>query len=187
MLFSFGNGRIQIMGLGLRIFGQVAKWLFVISLPLLLISASIAGWFNSFPLYNYGFQEYQVSQATGLPQSELERAAHGLINYFNSADEYISLQVTNDQGHTFELFTPEEKEHFKDVKSLVRLDYNVLIGTGIFALVYAGLCLTWQRKERWHRLGSGLLIGSGITLAAMVALVIASLWTSTRSSCSSIS
>jgi integral membrane protein (TIGR01906 family) len=162
------------MELGFRVFGQAAKWLFIVSLPVLFISASIAGWFNSFPLYNYGFTEYQVSQATGLPPAELQRTARGLISYFNSSDEYISLEVTNNQGRTFELFTTEEKEHFKDVKGLVRLDYNLLIGTGIYALVYAALCLTWQRREHWHRLGSGLLIGSGITLGGVVALVVAS-------------
>jgi len=163
------------METGFRVFGQVAKWFFVCSLPVLLISASIAGWFNSVPLYNYGFTEYQVSQSTGLPPPELERAARGLIGYFNSSDEYISLQVTDDGGRSFELFTDEEKAHFKDVKGLVRLDYNLLIGTGIYSLLYAALCLTWQRREHWHRLGSGLLIGAGITLAAMVALVVAAL------------
>ena len=55
-----------------------AKWLFIICLPALLLSASISWAVNSQWLYQYGFDRYDVSRTTGLEQGELERAAADL-------------------------------------------------------------------------------------------------------------
>ena len=146
-----------------------AKWLFILCLPILLLTASIGWGVNSQWLYKYGFEKYNVSQTTGLAQSELEKAATGLISYFNSGDEYISLTVIKD-SRPFELFNQREVAHLRDVKGLIRLDYWVLLGTLIYTLSYAGVSLFWRRGRYWRRLGWGVITGSGITLALMLAL-----------------
>ncbi len=138
-------------------------------MPILLLTASIGGAANSLWLYEYGFQEYDVSQTTGLAEVELRKAATGLISYFNSDKEYISLTVIKD-GKPFNLFTPEETIHFRDVKRLIWLDYWLLLGTLIYALGYAGVCLFWRKRKYWRRLAWGLIGGGGITLALMLAL-----------------
>jgi len=130
----------------LRILGTVAKWFFILSLPALVISATVNFEFNSLWLYKNGFQKYNVSQITGLDEAELEKAARGLISYFNSDEEYISLTVVKD-GQPFELFNQREIAHLKDVKGLVRLSYRLLLGTAIYVGVYAGMCLLWRRKR----------------------------------------
>ena len=146
-----------------------AKWLFILCLPILLLTASIGWAVNSQWLYQYGFEKYNVSRTTGLAQPELEKAATGLISYFNSGDEYISLTVMKD-GKPFELFNQREVAHLRDVKGLIRLDYWVLLGTLIYVLNYAGVSLFWRRGRYWRRLAWGVIIGSGITLALMLAL-----------------
>ena len=75
----------------MRILGIAAKWLFILCLPILLLTASIGWIVNSLWLYKYDFEKYDISQATGLADSELEKAASGLISYFNSNEEYITL------------------------------------------------------------------------------------------------
>ena len=80
----------------MKILGITAKWLFIMCLPFLLLTASIGWAVNSLWLYQHGFTKYSVSQTTGLPEAELEKAARGLINYFNSDEEYISLAVVKD-------------------------------------------------------------------------------------------
>ena len=149
-----------------RIFAQ---WVFILCLPVLLVTASIAWAANSLWLYKSGFEKYDVGQTTGLDDSELEKAATGLINYFNSGEEYVSLTVMKD-GNPFEPFTREEVIHFKDVKGLFRLDYWVLLGTLIYCLAYAGVSLFWQKRRHWRRLARGTAGGSGLTLALMLAL-----------------
>jgi len=151
----------------LRILGIVAKWLFILCLPILLLTASIGGAVNSLWLYKYGFDKYNVSQTTGLAETELEKAATGLISYFNSDEEYISLTVMKDGG-PFELFNEKEVIHLKDVKGLIWLDYWVLLGTLIYALGYALVSLLWRKD--WRRLAWGVVGGGGITLALMLAL-----------------
>jgi len=155
------------MGMKLRILGIVAKWLFILCLPILLLTASIGGAVNSLWLYKYGFDKYNVSQTTGLAETELEKAATGLISYFNSDGEYISLTVMKD-GEPFELFNEKEVIHLKDVKGLIWLDYWVLLGTLIYALGYALVSLLWRKD--WRRLAWGVVGGGGITLGLMLAL-----------------
>lgn len=145
-----------------------AKWLFVLCLPILLLTAGIGWAVNSHWLYQYGFEKYDISQTTGLAEVELEKAASGLISYFNSGDEQINLTVIKD-GKPFELFNQREVIHLRDVKGLIWLDYWVLLGTLIYTLSYAGVSI-FGRKRDWRRLARGTVSGSGITLALMLAL-----------------
>ncbi len=153
----------------MRILGIAAKWLFILCLPVLLLTTSLGWAINSLWLYQYGFEKYNVSQTTGLAEVELEKAARGVISYFNSGEEYISLTVVK-EGQPFELFNQREVIHLKDVKGLIWLDYWVLLGTLIYALTYAGVSLFWQRRRYWRRLAQGVVGGSGTTLALMLAL-----------------
>jgi len=149
-----------------------AKWLFIICLPALLLTASVSWAVNSQWLYQYGFDEYNVSQTTGLAQSELEKAAKGLIDYFNSSEEAISLTVMKD-GEAFVLFNEREVTHLRDVKGLFRLVYWVLLGTVLYVCIYAGVSFFWWKDRR--RLAWGLVGGGGLTLALMLALGLAAL------------
>lgn len=153
----------------MKILGITAKWLFIMCLPFLLLTASIGWAVNSLWLYQYGFNKYSVSQTTGLPEAELEKAARGLINYFNSDEEYISLAVVKDD-QSFELFNQREVIHLKDVKGLIWLGYWVLLGTVIYTLTYAAVSLFWRRKRYWRRLAWGVVGGGSVTFALMLAL-----------------
>ena len=144
-----------------------AQWLFIISVPFLLLMASISGAVNSHWLYRYGFEKYDISQVTGLAPAELDKAADGLVRYFNSADEFISVTVVKD-GRPFVLFNEREVTHLKDVKALFRLAYKVLFGTLVYVLVFTAVSLFWWRDRR--RLGWGLVGGGGLTLVLMLAL-----------------
>ena len=145
----------------------IAQWLFILCLPVLLLTASLSAAANSPQLYRYGFDKYDISRVSGLDTSELNRVAGGLIDYWNSGDEYISLTVTKD-GESFELFNEREVGHLKDVKGLFRLCYYVLLGTLVYSLTYFGIVFFWQRDQR--RLALGLVGGGGLTLALMLAL-----------------
>jgi integral membrane protein (TIGR01906 family) len=158
----------------MKVLAVIARWLFIVCLPFLLFTASLAWAVNSHWLYNYGFQKYAVVATPELNEFDLEGIADGLISYFNSGEEYVSITVTVD-GETADLFTEEETVHFKDVKDLIRLDYWVLGATLAYVLAYAAVCLLWQRKKHWRNLARALVWGSGLTLALMLALGIGTL------------
>ncbi len=159
----------------MKILSIIAKWLFILCLPILLLTASIGWAVNSLWLYEYGFEKYNISQTTGLADSELEKAATGLISYFNSDEEYISLVVVKN-GEPFELFNQREVVHLRDVKGLIWLDYYILMGTLIYSLAYAGVCFFWRKRAYWRRLAWGLVVGSSLTLALMLALGLGTLF-----------
>jgi integral membrane protein (TIGR01906 family) len=152
----------------MRVLGIIVKCLFILCLPFLLITASLGWAVNSLWLYQYGFEKYQVGVTTGLTEPELKKAATGLIRYFNSGEEYISLTVIKD-SQPFELFNEREIIHLKDVKGLIHLDYWVLLGTAIYAIGYVISQLFLSRRN-YRPLAWALVGGGSLTLALMLAL-----------------
>ena len=73
-------------------------------------------------------------------------------------------------GKPFVLFNQREVAHLKDVKQLIWLDYTVLLWTFVYSLVYTIIALFWRKRRYWWRLAWGVVGGSGITLALMLAL-----------------
>lgn len=153
----------------------IARWLFALCLPCLLLTASIWWAANSHWLYTSGFTKYDVAASTGLSETELDNVAAGLIDYFNSGEEYVDITVEKN-GQPFELFTEEEILHFRDVKGLFRLDFYVLLGTGIYVAGYAALSLIWQRPKYRRGLARATLAGSVTTLVLMLALGLGTLF-----------
>ena len=147
--------------------GGIAKWTFILSLPVLFLAASVAWGFNSSWIYEYGFNKYRVSEAAALPPSELGKAARGTIAYFNSRDQFVQITVTKD-GKPFELFSMQEQIHLRDVKQLVWFDYRVLLTTSVFVLGYVLVSIFWGRGQYRRHLARSLIWGSGLTLALIV-------------------
>jgi len=158
----------------MRIISRIAQWLFILCLPVLGLTASIAWAVNSSQFYTYRFEKYDVQQSLAeegltLTDSQLKDIADGFIHYFNSGEELIHLTVM--QGNqSVELFNREEILHFKDVKGLFRLDYSVLLGTFIYCSAYALVSVFWQKGEYRPRLARSMVMGSILTLGLMLLL-----------------
>jgi integral membrane protein (TIGR01906 family) len=161
----------------MRIVSRIAQWLFILCLPVLVFTVSVAWAVNSAWLYVAGFEKYHVQESlaeNGLPltDNQLKGIAHEFIHYFNSGEEYIHLTVQID-GQSIELFNREEIIHFKDVKDLFRLDYSVLLGIFLYCLFYALSCLFWRRGIYHRLLARSAIIGSAISLGIMLIIGIA--------------
>jgi integral membrane protein (TIGR01906 family) len=159
----------------LKITEIIAKCIFIICLPVLLLSVSLAWGFNSTWLFDYGFQKYNVSQTTGLPNAELTKIGGSWVKYINSNEEYWHVTITS-KGQTFELFTPEEQVHFKDVKQLIWLDYRILLITLVIALSYFLTSIFWRRGKYWRQLARSIIWGSGLAILVIVILGVASVF-----------
>ena len=138
---------------------------------MLLLTISVTWAANSLWLYKHGFENYSVNQTTGLSESELDRVARGLISYFNSDEEFITLTIVKD-GQPIELFTERDVIHLWEVKTLFRLGYYLLGGTLAFYIIYGVIMLRWRKDRTWQSLASVILKGSILTLALMFALVL---------------
>jgi len=156
----------------MRCLGIVVRRLFILCLPMLLLTASITWAANSLWLYQHGFEKYDVSRTTGLAEAELDRVARELITYFRSGDKHITLTVVKD-GEPVELFTEREIIHLWEVKMLFRLVYYLLASTLAFVIVYSAVMLRRQRGRAWRVLSSGILKASILTLGVMGAAALA--------------
>jgi len=155
----------------MKIIKTAAHWLFILCMPVLLITTSVRIAANSSELYNYGFSKYNISQVTGLAPAELDKVISGLISYFNNNQQYINVTVIKD-GQPFTLFNEREVAHLKDVKGLFRLVYWLLIGTLIYAVAYGAVSyIVWKDKRRfaWGLAGGSILtIGLVVVLGVMI-------------------
>ncbi len=145
----------------------IAGILFVLCLPVLLITSNIRYAVNSPRLYEYSFNKYDVEDITGIDRPELDRAAREMIHYFNSGDKLIDIKVTDDDEQN-DLFSDEEVAHLKDVKHLIRTDYWIQIGTLAYVLAFLGGTLALSKGRRWRWLMGWLVAGSAFTLFLML-------------------
>ncbi|MFC1900448.1 DUF1461 domain-containing protein [Chloroflexota bacterium] len=147
----------------------ISRWIFILCIPVMLLTASIAYAANSLWLYKYSFSEYNVAASTGISDAELEKSARELISYFNSGDEYVDITLDKD-GQSLDLFTQEEIIHMKDVKGLFRLDYFVLLGTLVYLIGYRVFCFLRYGRQYLPQIAGDAVRGSGITLAIILVL-----------------
>jgi uncharacterized membrane protein len=136
----------------MKIFIGILRLLFIICLPVLLVTVTIAGAVNCSWLYTHGFEKYDVRQSLAdnglnLTSADMKGIARDFIHYFNSGDDYINLTVQQD-GKTVALFNTEEAIHFKDVKKLFRLDYYVALGTFLYCLGFILMSFLMTRAVR---------------------------------------
>jgi integral membrane protein (TIGR01906 family) len=158
----------------LKIILTIAKVIFIPCLALFLIGSTLAIAANSEWLYVYGFTRYGVRQTLAnagveLNDEQISAIYSKLISYYNSSEKYVNISVVK-EGKTISLFTPDETQHFADVKGLIRLDYKVIVGTFIYMLSFVIGGYISLKKKFSRELGQSLIGGSVLTLAVILAL-----------------
>ncbi|MFC1872466.1 TIGR01906 family membrane protein [Chloroflexota bacterium] len=143
----------------------ILKWLVVISLPPLLLAGSVAMAVNSPSFYEYGFAKYHINEHTGISADDLNDTSQQLISYFNgSSEEFPDITVTLN-SQPFTLFNEREAGHMRDVRVLFRLDYLVLLISGV--VVAAGAAILAGGKEWRPKLASAMRWGGLVTLGLL--------------------
>ena len=161
---------------------RLATVLFVLSIPLLLITSNVRWAANEPRLYEYSFDHYDAEARTGVARNELDFAARDLIRYFNDDRPTIQTLVTQ-EGRAVPLYNERETSHLRDVKNLFRTVFRVQEASLAFALLYVVGVFVWAREAPLRSLARTVLGASVLTfallgLAAVGALVgFDELWT----------
>lgn len=115
---------------------------FVIAIPLFLIITNLRVVVNTPLLYSYGFDQYDIVQATGIERDQLISAGQQIRDYFNNEERWLDL-VVRMHGEKTSLYTEVEILHMWDVKVLIRTLYNVEFIVGLYILLFipAGLAI----------------------------------------------
>jgi integral membrane protein (TIGR01906 family) len=153
-------------------FRKLLRWIFVICIPIFLLTATLGWAFNSKWVYTSGFAKYDVSRALGVSTTELDRAAADLISYFNDTHQrYLDINVTYDNGQTAPLLDQADISHMKDVKDVLWLDYRLCIMSGVYSLAYIiAVLLVWRRQSGLRELAIGAKRGGAATLGLLAFL-----------------
>ncbi len=120
--------------------------LFIVAMPLFLVTASVSWAFNSPGVYQRGFEQYHVSSVTGITEADLEQVSEDIRAYFNSRQEPLELR-TRVFGRETELFKPREIIHMRDVKRLVWGVYIVAVVSAVYLLAVAGAVILRHRRR----------------------------------------
>ena len=145
---------------------RVATGLFVLSIPLLLITSNVRWATNEPRLYEYSFDHYDVEDSSGVTRSELDYAARDLIRYFNDDRPTIQALVTQD-GERVPLYNERETSHLRDVKGLFRFVFRAQEASLAFALLYVVGVFVWASEASLRLLARTVLGASLFTLALL--------------------
>lgn len=141
--------------------------IFIIAVPLFLVTGSVTWAVNDPGLYNRGFEKYNISLFTGITDADLRQAGADIRRYFNSSGEPLVLR-TRVFGEEREIFNQREVAHMRDVKGLVR---GVYLFTGLSALYLLAVVaggFWWFRRSFVDKLARLFLWGGGLTLALVM-------------------
>ena len=150
-------------------FSRVPPALFVVAVPLFLVTGAVTWAFNNPGLYHGCFERYNVSRVTGITDPDLRQVAADIRGYFNSRQEPLEVRARV-FGVERSLFKPKEVVHMRDVKRLVQGVYAAAAVTGVYLLAYAGVGFARRRQRSREELARLLLWGGSLTAALILAV-----------------
>ena len=149
---------------------NLATLVFVLALPVVLVTTTIRVVFNEPRIYTYAIDEYNAVQKTGIARSELVRAGEELRSYLNSTDEdaELRIQVVQDNFAT-PLFNPRETSHLVDVRDRIIWMNRIQLIAALYVLSYMASVVLWSREVSLRGLAKATLVASLLTLVGTAA------------------
>lgn len=147
---------------------HLAAILFILSIPLALITTNIRYVANESRVYRYAIDSFDGVQRTGISRDELLRGGDELRRYFNSNEEPLTIRVER-QGREVSLFNAAESSHLKDVKARFNLMNRVQELSILYGLTYIAVVVLWAREVTLRRLAVQVAAGCLVIMAAVVA------------------
>jgi integral membrane protein (TIGR01906 family) len=158
-------GGEQVLGV-IRILAAV---LFVISVPVALVTSNIRFVANEERVYRYAIDEYDAVATTGIAREELLRASAEIRDYFNNDQQTLTIRVHED-GREVDLFNARETLHMEDVKDRFQAVNRAQELSVVYALGYIAVVVLWAREVSLRGLAMQVAAGAGICVLAVAAI-----------------
>ena len=152
----------------MSILRKLATLVFILAVPVALVTTTIRIVFNEPRVYEYAIDEYNAVQTTGFARAELLRAGNELREYLNSSgeDRQLRIQVVRD-NHIEPLYTPREISHLADVRDRLIWMNRVQLLSVLYVLTYMSAVVLWSREVSLRGLAWATAAASVLTLAAV--------------------
>jgi integral membrane protein (TIGR01906 family) len=157
-----------------RYLRNLALALFIIALPVALVTTNVRFATNEGRLYEYGFDKHDAVARTGLPREDLTRAGRELRNYFNNDEDTIHVLV-EEQGREVSLFNARETAHLRDVKNVMQATFRIQELAAIYVFTFVVAVFIWAREGSLRRLATQLLAASLLAIAVILGLAVVAL------------
>jgi integral membrane protein (TIGR01906 family) len=148
---------------------SVAIVLFVLCVPVALVTTNIRFMANEPRVYRYAIDEYNAAATTGIAREQLIRAGAEIRNYFNNGVEPLSIEVVED-GRETSLFNARETAHMKDVKNRFQWVSRAQEFSLMYVLAYIVVVVLWAQEVSPRALAVQVAGGSVICLVALGAI-----------------
>lgn len=149
------------------LFRSLTIGLFIIALPVALITTTIRVAISEQAVYDYSVRHYGAEEASGIPESELIRANGEIRDYVTGGEGPLAITVTNLDGDEESLFNPRETVHMADVRDLVGAMFTVqLISIALVLTLSVVMIALWPPRA----LAAACLYGGVLTAGALGAV-----------------
>ena len=151
---------------------NLATLVFVLAVPVVLVTTTIRVVFNEPSIYRYAIDEYNGVQTTGIGRAELLRGGDELRAYLNSTDPEAQVRISVVQDNfVVPLFNPREASHLKDVRDRIIWMNRIQLIAALYVLSYMASVVLWSREVSlrglaWATLGSSLMTLASVGAAA---------------------
>jgi integral membrane protein (TIGR01906 family) len=153
----------------------LASVLFVIALPIALVTTNVRLLANAPLVYDYAFDRYDAAEATGLSRADLDAAGAELRDYFNNGEKTYFYEAT-ENGLPTPIFSARETRHMEDVKSLFVMVNRAQEASVVYVLLYAVAFFIWARDGHVRQLASQSLMGLALGVLAVGSIGIVALF-----------
>jgi integral membrane protein (TIGR01906 family) len=147
----------------------LAAIVFIVSIPVALVTSNIRYVANEARVYRYAIDEYDAVAITGIGRDELLRASSEIRAYFNNDEETLAIMVRQD-GRMVSLFNPRETAHMSDVKDRFQAVNKAQEFSVIYVLGYIAVVGLWAREVSLRGLAVQVALGSAICVVAIGAI-----------------
>jgi integral membrane protein (TIGR01906 family) len=153
----------------MNLIARISTVLFIVALPVFLITANVRFAAGDSWFYKHGFRENEVDQTTGVDFAQLDAAADNIVRYFEDDRSTLNIQVTTD-GREGPLYSAKEVEHMRDVKGLMRVVFRLNeLSFGII-VAYIGAVVLWTRERTPRDLAKYALLGVAVGLVVVAGI-----------------
>src|ERR1043165_2598879 len=162
---SYVAGARRRRGFAVGVLRNLATLVFILAVPVVLVTTTIRVVFNEPRIYTYAVDEYNAVQTTGIARAELVRAGEELRDYLNSSndDAQLRIQVVQDNIAT-PLFNPRETTHLQDVRDRIIWSNRMQLIAALYVLSYVAMAVLWSREVSTRGLAWATLVSSVLTL-----------------------
>ena len=159
----------------MRLLVKILSVLFVVAVPILLVTTNVRVLVNTPALYSFGFDQFDIPVTTGLAREELISVGEQIRDYFNNDEVFIYPEARFQDGVRRVLFNNREILHMFDVKQVLRNVYWAQLGSAVYLALFLVFGIVLAPEGLARRMLRLMFRGGLATLALIGITVVASL------------